>query len=272
MRKQFLLGLLACVIISCDNQETSNSTTCGTSTVKYVYKGTEYVVEMRELSDGSFEEVSEMAPELEQALSLPAPYFVQDSLDADKFYIFDSVPHVVNVIDETKLVAEKFKNRQLLKSAGGEPADSIEKFGRVITYKNKNYTGACVIQFRVCFGDRNSNMKINNKDTDYWGIRNLKDIQGNDEISSILIFSNRNGKRNGRFVVRFFEDTNYSGACLEMNCYFIDYGGEADLYDMKYVSDKEENLKKVIRKKRWPRKDLTWDDRISSIYYYYTNN
>lgn len=268
MKKQILLGLLACVIISCDNQETSNSATLATSIVKYVYKGTEYVVEMRELSDGSFEEVSEMAPELEQALSLPAPYFVQDSLDADKFYIFDSVPHMVEVYDDTKLVAEKFKNRQLLKSAGGEPADEYEKAGYVYAYKDTYYGGPTCVQFRVRQANCNARMIINGEYTDYWGIRNLKDYGENDEISSILIFANRNGKQSGYYKVRFFEDTNYSGCCLEMRCTYMDYDGDY-LYEGKYVCDSKETLKKVYMKKKLFKK-IYWNDQISSLYYFYT--
>lgn len=63
MKKTFLLGLLVCTIISCNNQDVNNVAVSGTSMVKYVYKGIEYVVEMRELSDGSFEELTEIAPE-----------------------------------------------------------------------------------------------------------------------------------------------------------------------------------------------------------------
>ena len=52
MKKHLLLGLLAFAIISCDNQESNDSAGCGTTTVKYVYNGIEYAMEMRELSDG----------------------------------------------------------------------------------------------------------------------------------------------------------------------------------------------------------------------------
>lgn len=202
---------------------------------------------------------------------MPTPYFVQDSLDADKFYIYDSVPHVVEVHDETDAVAEKFKNRQLLKSAGGEPADEFEKAGYVYAYKDTYYGGDVSVQFRVRQANCNARMKIDGKYTDFWGLRNLKDYGVNDEISSIIIYANRNGVRNGSFKIRFFEDTKYSGACLELSCIFMNYDGD-DLYEGKYICESIETLKKIIRKKRVLRSNLTWNDAISSLYYFYTTD
>ena len=171
MKKHLLLGLLACAIISCDNQESNDSAGCGTTTVKYVYNGIEYAVEMRELSDGSFEEVSEMAPELEQAFLLPAPYFVQDSLDSDKFYIYDKTPDISEILEEEKAIIGK-KNRHLVRASSAEEED-YDNAGHVHTFEKANYGGNMCYSFTVRKSDFNDAIKIDGKETYIWGVRYL---------------------------------------------------------------------------------------------------
>lgn len=264
MKKHFLLGLLACSIISCDNQDANDFVGCGTTFVKYVYKGIEYTVEMRELSDGSFEEVSELAPELEHALSLPAPYFVQDSLDTDKFYVYDSVPQDVKINDEENDFVGKH-GRHMAKAWNDDEYDNA---GLVYTFDRANYLGNLCVFFTVRESNFNARMMIDGKNTQYWGIRYLSVYGVEDKITSIMVYANKSGQKCGYFNIRFFEDPNYEGSCIELKCHFMD-ALDCMPTDEQYICDMQANLNKVIRKKRFLRKNITWDDRISSLYYYY---
>lgn len=269
MKKHFLLGLLACAFIACDNQESNDSVSCETTIVKYVYKGIEYDVEMRELNDGSFEEVSEMSPELEQAFLLPAPYFVQDSLDDDKFYIYDSVPEITDIC-ENKTTIEERKDRHYKRSYSFEEEDYI-RAGHVYTYDEANQSGRVCYTFTVRESDFDSSMKINGKSTNFWGVRYLSLYGVNDKISSIYVYANRSGKKSDYYKIRFYEDDNFKGACIDFKCEIMDMK-EYDPMHASYLCDKQDNLKKVIRKKRKLRSNLMWNNCISSFYYYYVNN
>lgn len=271
MKKHLLLGLLACAIISCDNQESNDSVDCGTTTIKYVYKGIEYAVEMREQSDGSFEEVSEMAPELEQAFLLPAPYFVQDSLDGDKFYIYDSVPNNVEIYETENTIAAR-ENKHIVRASGYDEEEDYDNAGHVYTYDEANSMGNICISFTVRKSDFNAQMKIDGKATDFWGVRYLSYYAANDKITSIYVYSNRSGKESNKYKIRFFEDDNFKGSCLELTCTIIDNDGTffEPLVSNHYICDKQDNLSKVIRKKRWLRSNISWNNCISSFYYFYT--
>ena len=119
--------------------------------------------------------------------------------------------------------------------------------------------------------DFNAKMIIGDKETNYWGVRYLSIYGRNDKISSIYVYANKSGKESGYYKIRFFEDDNFKGSCIEFKCVIMDHT-EWDSFSDIYLCDKQDNLNKVIRKKRWLRKNITWDDCISSFYYYYTRD
>jgi hypothetical protein len=215
MKKIFKISvivILTSLFSACvdENKDSTKPSTTETSlkkeTYNYFVDGISYPVVMEQLSDGTSKPISEIHANLTKVLAFPTSRLLKDPFHRNTYFVFESEKESLDKHNEILAQLREYEK----KTIGNTPnlrTDCINGYVEVFEHKDYNsiFSGYCI--YNLVTDGGYSSMGVYN-----------------DKMSSYQVWKNTCGPRSDgkRYVIRFYEDSNYGGRALTAYSYFVD--------------------------------------------------